>query len=187
LPGTAVVTRASLPPALGLTAGVTIVDYDPRWPQLFEQARAELSEALGQSVIAVHHVGSTAVPGLCAKPVLDILVSVPYLQTALQLVPKLESLGYEFRPNEGIADRLFFRRRIGTARTHHLSLSEPASHHHVATLEFRDALRANADVASAYAQLKLRLAREFPQDRGAYIRSKTEFVLNVIRNAGVKD
>jgi GrpB-like predicted nucleotidyltransferase (UPF0157 family) len=176
-----------VPPALGLTAGVTLVEYDPRWLPLFEQARAELSQALGPAILAIHHVGSTSVPGLCAKPVLDILVSVPHLQTALNLVPKLESLGYEFRPNEGIADRLFFRRRIGAARTHHLSLSEPASRHHVATLAFRDALRANADVASAYAQLKLRLAQEFPQDRGAYIRGKTEFVVNVIAKARARN
>jgi len=176
-----------LPSALGLNSGVTIVDYDARWPQLFERARAEINEALGQSILAVHHVGSTSVPGLCAKPVLDILVSVPHLETVLELVAKIERIGYEFRPDEDIPDRLFFRRRIGTMRTHHLSLSEPSSHHHVATLAFRDALRADPGIAADYAQLKLRLAQEFPQDRGSYIGGKTAFVLKVIANAGLSE
>jgi GrpB-like predicted nucleotidyltransferase (UPF0157 family) len=169
-----------MPSALGLDSGVTIVDYDHRWPALFEQARAELQAALGPSILAVHHVGSTAVPGLCAKPVLDILVSVPQFEVVPETIRKLERLGYEFRPKEEIPDRHFFRRRIGTVRTHHLSLAEPSSHYHRVTLAFRDALLADATVANDYAQLKWRLAREFPRDRGAYIRGKTAFVLGVI-------
>jgi GrpB-like predicted nucleotidyltransferase (UPF0157 family) len=112
-------------------------------------------------------------------------VSVPHFELASELIPQLEGLAYEFRPNDDIPDRLFFRRRMGTVRTHHLSLSESSSHHYVATLAFRDALRADADIASSYAHLKLRLAREFPRDRESYMRGKTAFVLNVIANAGV--
>jgi GrpB-like predicted nucleotidyltransferase (UPF0157 family) len=172
-------------PALGLNSGeVTVVRYDGRWPQLFEEARAEISKALGSSILAVHHVGSTSVPGLCAKPVVDILVSVPSLELASELIPRLEGLAYEFRPDEEIPDRLYFRRRKGTVRTHHLSLAEPSSHYHVTTLEFRDALRADADIASAYARLKQRLAQEFPRDRQSYLRGKTSFVLGVLARAG---
>jgi GrpB-like predicted nucleotidyltransferase (UPF0157 family) len=83
---------------------VVVVPYDARWPVLFEAASAELVEALGSSILAVHHVGSTSVPGLCAKPVLDLLVSVPDFHAATNFVPDIESIGYEFRPDEDIPD-----------------------------------------------------------------------------------
>ncbi len=173
-------------PALGLASRtVTLVPYDLRWPQHFERVRHEL-RTLGRDVLAVHHVGSTAVPGLCAKPLFNVLVSVADLELARTLIPQLERLGYEFRPNHDLEDRLFFRRRAGGLRTHHLSLSEPSSPHHVATLAFRDALRADAKLARSYAELKMRLARRFPNDRESYILGKTEFVLEVLAKANVR-
>ncbi len=99
-----------VPQALGLKrTEVVVVPYDPRWPLLFEEASAQLSAALGPSIMAVHHVGSTAVPGLCAKPILDVLVSVPHFDHAKRLVTQLAVLGYEFRPEEEIPDRHYFR------------------------------------------------------------------------------
>lgn len=167
--------------SLGLRSGeVVVVPYDPRWRELFDAASAELSAALGSSILAIHHVGSTAVPGLCAKPILDILVSIPAFQAGVLLVPALESLGYEFRPDEEIPDRHYFRRRTGTTRTHHLSLAEPESEYHRVTLAFRDALRRDPELAAAYAALKLDLARRFPLDRAAYIEGKSLFVSEVL-------
>jgi GrpB-like predicted nucleotidyltransferase (UPF0157 family) len=171
---------------LGLRSGeVVVTPYDTRWPGLFETAALELREALGPSSLAVHHVGSTAVPGLCSKPILDILVSIADFTAGLKLVPILESLGYEFRPDEEIPDRHYFRRRIGTVRTHHLSLAEPGSRHHRATLAFRDALRRDAQLATTYAELKLILARAFPLDRPAYLEGKSEFIQDVLAQQGV--
>ena len=171
-----------VPQALGLKrTEVVVVPYDPRWPLLFEEASAQLSAALGPSIMAVHHVGSTAVPGLCAKPILDVLVSVPHFDHAKRLVTQLEVLGYEFRPEEEIPDRHYFRRPSGgELRTHHLSLAEPGSRHHRVTLAFRDALRGNAELAAAYARLKLALAERFPFDRPAYIEGKSAFVRQVL-------
>ena len=166
---------------LGLASGtVTVLPYDPRWADEFRHAAREIHDAIGSQIIAVHHVGSTAVPGLCAKPILDILVSVSDLAQALELVPHLETLGYEFRPNEEIPDRHYFRRLRGKHRTHHLSLAEPSSRYHRVTLAFRDALRANADDARRYAELKLDLARKFPYDREAYIAGKSDFVADIL-------
>lgn len=166
---------------LGLESGtVVVVPYDRRWPQLFEEAAAELRAAIGADIIDVHHVGSTAIPGLAAKPILDILVTVPDFERARNLVPILATLGYEFRPQEEIPDRHYFRRRGGTIRTHHLSLAEATSHHHRATLAFRDALRRNAALVSEYAALKHDLAARFPRDRIAYLDGKTEFVRRVL-------
>lgn len=168
--------------ALGLRRGeVVVVPYDARWPQLFVAAAEEIAAAVGSSILAVHHVGSTSVPGLCAKPILDILVSVPDFEAALGCVPALEAIGYEFRPNEGIRDRRYFRRpHGGDLQTHHLSLAEPTSHHHRATLAFRDALRADPSLTDEYARLKRSLAERFPRDRPAYIDGKSAFVRNVL-------
>lgn len=172
--------------AVGLERGtVRVVLHDPRWAVLFADAARELGQALGPAARAIHHVGSTAVPGLCAKPILDVLVSIADFDRGPDLVPRLEALGYEFRPDEDIADRHFFRRHRGAVRTHHLSLAEPSSWHHRATLAFRDALRADAGRAREYAALKLDLARRHPRDRPAYIEGKTGFVERVLEEAGL--
>jgi len=175
--------------ALGLKrTEVVVVPYDPRWPVLFEETSAQLRAALGPSILAVHHVGSTAVPGLCAKPILDVLVSVPHFDDAKRLVRQLAVLGYEFRPEEEILDRHYFRRPPGgELRTHHLSLAEPDSRHHRVTLAFRDALRGNSELAAAYARLKLALARSFPFDRPAYIDGKSAFVRQVLATIGLHE
>jgi len=170
---------------LGLARGtVTVVAHDRRWAELFVDAARELRGALGSAMLAVHHVGSTAVPGLCAKPILDILVSIPDFDRSLDLAPALDGLGYEFRPDEEIPDRHFFRRRRGDIRTHHLSLAEPTSHHHRATVAFRDALRADPLLAQEYGALKSHLAERFPRDRQAYIEGKAGFVARVLADAG---
>jgi GrpB-like predicted nucleotidyltransferase (UPF0157 family) len=173
--------------ALGLESGTArVVPYDPRWAVLFEEAAAELRRALGSAILDVHHVGSTSVPGLAAKPVLDLLVSVPDFEAARALVPALSRLGYEFRPDEEIPDRHYFRRLRGRIRTHHLSLAEPASRHHRVTLAFRDALRRDPALAAEYEHLKLGLARAHPRDRLAYTEGKTDFVLRVLRQTGTR-
>lgn len=166
---------------LGLASGtVRLIDYDPRWPALFRADSAELSAALRQPMSHIHHVGSTAIPGLPAKPILDILVLIRDFGSALELVPALAKLGYEYRPNGDISDRHFFRRRIGTSRTHHLSLAEPSSRYALVTLAFRDALREDQQLATKYSELKHELARQFPEDRESYTQGKTAFVLNVL-------
>ncbi len=171
---------------LGLERGtVVLVPHDPRWSTLFARASDELHAALGSSILAVHHVGSTAVSGLCAKPILDVLVSIPAFDRGADLVPQLAALGYEFRPAEEVPDRHYFRRRNGTIRSHHLSLAEPKSRHHRVTLAFRDALRADPRLAQAYADLKMELAAQFPRDRPAYIEAKSGFIKGVLAKEGL--
>jgi len=167
--------------ALGLESGtVRVVPYDPRWPLLFKEAAAALRQAIGPELIAIHHVGSTAVPGLPAKPILDILVAIPHFERGRSLVPRLAALGYEHRPDEDIPDRHYFRRRSGTTRTHHVSLAEPGSHHHRVTLAFRDALRRFPELAEQYAVLKAGLAAQYPRNREAYLEGKSAFVCRVL-------
>ncbi|HVE91445.1 MAG TPA: GrpB family protein [Actinomycetota bacterium] len=163
---------------------VVIRPYDPQWPTEFERVRLELADALPESVLGIEHVGSTSVPGLDAKPIIDILVGVPDLTRGLELVPVLESLGFEYRAADDLPDRHYFPRTVAGLRVHHLSIAEPGSRHFRNTIAFRDALRADGDLARRYADLKYRVAKEVGHVRFAYTNGKTDFILSVLRQVG---
>ena len=174
------------PDLLGLESGrARLVEYQPAWVALFEEEAARIRGALGDRILTVEHVGSTAIPGMPAKPVLDLLVGIPSFAHGLELHPALATLGYEHRPDEEIPDRLFFRRRLPDGRrTHHLSLAEPASHHYRVTICFRDYLRTHPDAAFEYRLLKEGLAETHMLDRSSYSEGKTAFVQEILRQAG---
>jgi len=165
-------------------AGVVVRPYDPSWPGEFERVRDELTQALPPWIISVHHVGSTSVPGLDAKPIIDIMVAAPNLAEALELVPILETLGFEYRPNDDLPDRHYLPRSVGDLRMHHLSLAEPGSRYFRSTMLFRDALAADAELAGEYAALKHRLAAEVGAVRLAYLNGKSAFVQRVLADHG---
>jgi len=173
---------------------IVLVDYDPRWPALFGEEAERIRAALRTgTVLAVEHFGSTAVPGLRAKPIIDILVAVADLGAArAQAVPVLETLGYAFWADNPNPDHLFFVKGLPPKgpRTHHVHVVEPdapgpraAGSSFVDRLLFRDALRANADLAKRYEELKRALAERNQSDREAYTEGKTEFVLSVLEQA----
>lgn len=171
---------------LGLERGtVRLVAYDERWPALFEHAADGLARALGPHAISINHVGSTAIVGLAAKPILDILVGVPDFEKAREAFPALARLGYESGPGNDIPDRHYFRRRAGAVRTHHLSLAEPGSDHYRVTIAFRDALRRQPALLAEYAAIKTDLAQRYPYDRESYLAGKSDFVARVLRAQGV--
>ena len=113
-----------------------LVPYDERWPAVFDRLRRSLADRLGDRILSVHHVGSTSVPGLSAKPILDVLIGVESLAASLECVPVLAELGFEYGPEDDIPDRHYFRGRRGGLRTHHLSLAEETSSHFVNSLVF---------------------------------------------------
>lgn len=161
-----------------------LMEYDDRWPLLFLDLRGRLYEALQDRILSVHHVGSTAVPGLLAKPILDVLIGVADLDAALECVSPLADLGFEFRPHDAIPDRHFFRVEREGLRTHHLSLAEPTSAHYINAIVFRDALRESPELAREYEALKLKLLQDelrtgtFPPD------GKNGFVMQVVASRG---
>jgi GrpB-like predicted nucleotidyltransferase (UPF0157 family) len=166
---------------------VSIVEYDRRWPEIFARERAHLLATLpGDLVGRIEHFGSTAVPGLPAKPIVDMLVEVADLEeTKHRIVPILELQGYEYiwRPTQGDDGPPFyawFIKRDSTTgiRTHHIHMVESGFPQWDALL-FRDYLRTHPDVASEYETLKRRLAAEYPNDRIAYTRGKSEFITRV--------
>jgi GrpB-like predicted nucleotidyltransferase (UPF0157 family) len=160
---------------------VRVVPYDDRWPALFEVEAQRIVDAVaaaGVSPLALEHVGSTAVPGLAAKPILDLAAGYDTGTAPAAYIAVFESLGYVYRGDGGLPGREFFRR--GAIRSHHLHLVERNGSHWSRYLRFRDALRADAALRDAYASIKHSLAARYPHDREAYIAGKTEFVESVL-------
>jgi len=168
---------------------ITIAEYDPRWPALFEQEAAFLRKTIPPNLITrIEHFGSTAVPGLPAKPIIDILVEVVSLKQAQrQIVPILEGEGYEYfwRPvfgDDPPCYAWFIKRNANGVRTHHIHMVEQDSPLWE-RLCFRDYLRAFPDEAARYSLLKRSLANAFPRDRVTYTEKKTDYIASVTRRA----
>ncbi len=152
---------------------VRLEPYHPEWPEYYRTERARLSRAIGDSVFRFEHVGSTAVDGVPAKPVIDILAVVDTLPAA-SIVDPLETAGYELRAEND--DRLFFAKGPEDDRTHYLHVAETRSEYAIEMVAFRDHLRENPDTATAYASLKRSLAERFPDGRDSYTEHKSEFI-----------
>src|SRR5262249_17321613 len=171
---------------------VALAPYDPRWPELFREEKDHLLSCLPNGLLGrIEHFGSTAVPGLTAKPIVDLLVEVTDLQAAkVQITPILEAQGYDYfwRPTHGDDGPPFYawfiKRDPGTGvRTHHLHVVERHFAEHWDRLLFRDYLIEHPEVAKEYERLKVHLASAFPKDRVAYTRGKTKFVVRVTERA----
>lgn len=164
---------------------VALAAYDPRWPLLFVEERERLMSLFPSQLLDVQHFGSTAVPGLAAKPVIDLLAGVESMAVAESLVEPLLESGYttsaEF--NATLTDRRWFMRWLDGHRTHHLHVVVFGGPEWRRRLRFRDVLRAQPEVAQRYALLKSRLAAEHGSDREAYTRAKSAFVRCVVENA----
>jgi len=166
---------------LGLESGVVrLVPYDPAWPGLYAAEAERLQKFFVAAGLAVtlEHMGSTAIPGLAAKPVLDILAGYPEGARVADYIDALTRADYLHRGEQGIPGREFFRR--GNPRSYHLHLAAVDSAFWRDHLAFRDRLRADDSLRDAYAALKLDLAARFPRDREAYIEAKTPFVKEIL-------
>ena len=170
-----------------MTDDVKLVEADPNWPMLFQQEKELLLAVLdGEDLLAFEHFGSTAIPGLAAKPIIDILIAVPSVDLARDdFVARLKQLGYVFWPDNPKKDRLFFVKGMppfGEKRTYHIHVAERPSEMW-SRLKFRDYLRENDVERDNYAALKASLATEYGNDREAYTTAKTEFVARIMRLA----
>ena len=158
---------------------IRIVAYEPRWAAHFEKERTQLEEAIGSWVVGgVHHVGSTAVPGLGAKPIIDILVGVEDLESSRACFDPLAEIGYLYAPYR-IEEMHWFCKPDRRHRTHHLHLVPVGSRRYEEELAFRDRLRADPTLADEYADLKRSLASRFRDDREGYTDAKTEFIRQI--------
>jgi GrpB-like predicted nucleotidyltransferase (UPF0157 family) len=161
---------------------IHIVDYDPQWSSLFEKEKAAILAAVGNRVLMVEHIGSTAVPGLAAKPVIDIAVGIHSLADAPGLIPGIEQLGYFYEPTleQLVPERRFFWKGTPTLHTYHLHLAEPDQPVLLQPLQFRDYLRMHPEAAEDYGVLKKELAKRCGPDLEAYVAGKTTFVEKVM-------
>jgi GrpB-like predicted nucleotidyltransferase (UPF0157 family) len=155
---------------------VKVVEYDPAWPELYERERDLIGGSLGDLVAAIEHVGSTAVPGLGAKPIIDMMIGLRGLVDGEACVGPLEELGYEYKGEFGIPGRLYFRKIVEGKRRYQIHMVEAGSDFWERHLLFRDYLRGHPDEAVDYYELKVRLAAEFGTDREGYTEAKTEFI-----------
>ena len=163
---------------------VHIVPYDSAWPGLFERERAALSDVLAPWLVgAIEHVGSTAVRGLAAKPVIDIMAPVRDLESSRPALGALSGSGYCYSPYRDEVMH-WFCKPSPAHRTHHLHVVPFPSQLWFDRLAFRDLLRANPTVAAEYANLKHHLARLYEFDRDAYTDAKRPFVEHVLRMVG---
>jgi len=165
---------------------ITVVAYDPAWPAQFNELRSMILPAVGDAAVAIEHVGSTAVPGLAAKPIIDIDVVVASPAMVSVAIERLAVIGYEHQGNLGVEGREAFKNSPGSLR-HHLYVCTQggtALHNH---LSLRDYLRSNPDAAAKYGRLKAQLAMRFPADIDRYIDGKTDFILEVLRTKGWTD
>jgi GrpB-like predicted nucleotidyltransferase (UPF0157 family) len=170
---------------LAIHEHVSLSAYSAEWPAMFELERANLLAKFSSLLLDVQHIGSTAVPGLAAKPIIDILAGVEGMAVADSLIEPLTQAGYassaEF--NRSLVDRRWLMRHAQGHRTHHLHLVVLGSAEWRRRLRFRDALRADSALAARYALLKQTLALAHAADRERYTDAKAEFVASVVGGA----
>jgi len=171
---------------IGLEAGVVkIAPHQDEWRQLFLEEKRRLLEAIGGYVLDIPHVGSTSIPGMPAKPIIDIGVAVANFEEAVVCIEPIEQLGYVYRGENGIPRRHYFVRRCMQRlyNTHHIHMNEINSRDWENHILFRYYLIEHLDLKQEYAALKMRLAEQFPRDRDGYLEGKGPFIEGVLQIA----
>ncbi len=162
---------------------IIITDYNPNWPKMFEEEAAVIKDILGENCVSVHHIGSTAVVGLAAKPIIDILPVVKSLDEVDRVSAEFEKLCYEYLGEFGIAGRRYLRKG-GDERTHQIHIFAISDQKNI-TRHFavRDYLQTHEGIRNAYGKLKKELALKHPYDIEAYCDGKEAFVKELERQA----
>lgn len=167
-----------------MTFPIRLVDYDPQWPILYEEEKASIFGVIGDLIVDIQHIGSTAVPGLGAKPIIDIMVAIRGLALVERCVQPLQAIGYEYLGEYGIPGRYYFRKPPGHPHsTYHIHMVERESDFWERHILFRGFLRAHPEEAQRYYELKRELATKFGSDRDAYTEAKRSFIESVVNKA----
>lgn len=169
-----------------MSRNIEIADYDPQWAILYEEEKRRILEVVGDMVVRIEHIGSTAVPNLGAKPIIDIMVAISHLNDSQKCVEPLKSIGYEYVPGfeATLPERRYFRKGHPPKEQHyHLHMVELTSDFWKKHLLFRDCLRTHAKVAQEYYELKKRLANKYGSNHEVYNTAKTSFIESVTAKA----
>ena len=168
---------------LGLTTGhVALHSNHAAWADEFRREKARIVDAIGPHVLDIQHVGSTSIPGVPAKPILDLLVGVEDYDEARVCIRPLERLGYLYKGEYGFPRRHYFV--LGDPRTHHLHMVERTSDMWRGMILFRDFLKSDPESAREYAEAKIELAARYPKDRASYQQEKDKVVERILERAG---
>lgn len=168
-----------------LTKPIELCAYNPDWARLYAEERRRIEAALDGALLRVEHIGSTAIPGLSAKPIIDLMVGLRHLDDAAACFEPLARLGYGYiqRYETVLPHRRFFVKQTGTVRTHNLHMVELDSDFWVEHLLFRDYLRQHPEAARMYENLKRDLAEQFSDSREQYSSAKSDFVASILERA----
>jgi GrpB-like predicted nucleotidyltransferase (UPF0157 family) len=163
---------------------ITVVEYDPEWPSFYEEEKELILDAVGEHVKSIEHFGSTSVPGLGAKPIIDIIAGLDSQKIADRCLPALAAIGYDDVTPEPTDDDWYYCLGKGLHSPGvHLHLVKHGSDFWMRHILFRDYLRTHPDTAKEYFELKLRLVEKYADMREVYTESKTDFIENVLENA----
>lgn len=158
---------------------IEVVPYDPAWEDKYVAEAKLISDLLQSELIAIHHIGSTAIPGIAAKPVIDMLVEIADIEQLDKFSPSLEALGYQPHGEYGIPGRRYFCKERDGLHEYHLHVYRTGHFEIGRHLRFRDYLIAHPEQAQAYSQLKIDLAGEFTYNSAAYTEAKTKFIRGI--------
>lgn len=162
---------------------VELKNYDPNWVKEYEEEAKLLKKVLGDRIIEIHHIGSTSIPGLMAKPVIDIIIVLKSLDNIEEIENLLKDYDYENRGPQGVEDRMFFAKGSEDARTHYIHFTTPNSETYYNQIYFKKYLIEHPEYLKKYCDLKQDLALKYPEERKKYTAGKNEFISNVIRLA----
>lgn len=164
-------------------SAIELVPYDPAWPAQFEAEAARIAPAFGKTLVSIEHIGSTAVAGIKAKPLIDLLVVVGDIREVDRRTARLVAMGYNARGDLGIAGRRLFTRWDFYTPTHNVHCYQQGDAEIADRMDFCAYLRAHPHHAAEYSALKERLAAQHPRDISSYVRGKTAFVMATLRLA----
>ncbi|WP_278926472.1 GrpB family protein [Staphylococcus auricularis] len=167
---------------------IELEDYNPNWPKIYLIEKEKLQDILVQDLITIHHIGSTAIPNIKAKPIIDILCVVKNIKDIDRYHSAMERLGYEGLGENGISSRRFFLKRNKNTqkRTHHVHIFDQSAYGQIERhLDFRDYLRENPKEARNYEVLKEKLAQRYPENRDKYTEGKEAFIKEIERKANI--
>ena len=162
-----------------------VVSYNPNWKDMYKEESEKIKNVLSDIIIDIHHIGSTAIPGIKAKPVIDILVEVKNIEEVDKYNHKMKELGYEAMGEYGIPKRRFFRRG-GVKRTHHIHIFQLGNEEIERHINFKEYLIAHPDKAREYSKLKEKLANKYTYDVENYTNGKSDFIKEIDKKAKLR-
>jgi GrpB-like predicted nucleotidyltransferase (UPF0157 family) len=161
---------------------VEVVPFNESWSVMFEEEARKMNTIFGNEIVAIYHIGSTSIPGMYAKPIIDILVEVKDIESVDHYNEQMSALGYRAMGENGISGRRYFRKGE-VERTHHIHVFETGSEHITRHLAFKEYMIAHPEEAKAYSELKQKLSEQFPTDIKSYIEGKDLFIKETEKKA----